>query len=245
MPYALQRPFAPAEVAAINASLANAGAPEIVRWAAHTFSARVTLACSFGAEDMVLVDLLARAAARPRIFVLDTGRLHQETYDAIEAARARYGLEFEVFCPRADAVEGLLRAKGPNSFYETVENRKECCAIRKLEPLARALSDVDAWMTGLRRAQSVTRTWMGKAAIDAEHGGILKINPLVEWSEADVWAYIRENDVPYNRLHDQGFPSIGCAPCTRAVAPGEGVRAGRWWWESPDTRECGLHGRGV
>jgi phosphoadenosine phosphosulfate reductase len=138
-------------------------------------------------------------------------------------------------------VERLLSIKGPNSFYQSVENRKECCYIRKVEPLNRALSTVDAWITGLRRSQSVTRSSIATAEIYDSHNGILKINPLVDWSEEDVWRYIHENKVPYHQLHDKGFPSIGCAPCTRAIQPGEDIRAGRWWWEDPEHKECGLH----
>ncbi|MHB0912739.1 MAG: phosphoadenylyl-sulfate reductase [Armatimonadota bacterium] len=229
------------DVAGINRSLADAEAVDVIRWAVETFGDRVSLASSFGAEDMVLVDMLARVAKNPRVFVLDTGRLHQETYDVIAQARARYGIDFEVYFPQTEAVEKLTRSKGPNSFYDSTEDRKECCFARKVEPLSRALSTVDAWVTGLRRGQSVTRTGLDTVEIDEGHGGILKINPLLDWSEEDVWNYIRSNDVPYNALHDKGFPSIGCAPCTRAVQPGEDLRAGRWWWESPEHKECGLH----
>lgn len=216
-------------------------AEEIVRWAVEHYGERVTLACSFGAEDVVLLDMMAKAAKSPRVFVLDTGRLHQETYDVMERCRRRYGLNFEVYCPRTDLLERLLREKGPNSFYASVDDRKECCFVRKVEPLERALSGVDAWITGLRREQSVTRSSISKAEVDEAHGGILKLNPLADWTHEQVWDYIRANDVPYNSLHDKGFPSIGCVPCTRAVQPGEDIRAGRWWWEAPEHKECGLH----
>lgn len=229
------------EIDELNRRFEGAEPREIVRWAVGTFGRRVVLASSFGPEDMALVDILARAAPAPRIIFLDTGRLHQETYDVMSLARAKYGVDFEVYCPDTKAVEDLVTAKGPNSFFDSIEDRKECCRIRKVEPLARALSTADAWITGLRRGQSVTRSDLHTFETDEAHGGILKINPLIDWSEEDVWAYIRANGVPYNALHDRGFPSIGCAPCTRAVESGEDTRAGRWWWESPDTRECGLH----
>jgi phosphoadenosine phosphosulfate reductase len=214
---------------------------EILRWALDEFGRDVALACSFGAEDMVLVDLLARTGRNARIFVLDTGRLHEETYAVMEAARRRYGIEFEVYFPETRAVQDLLRSKGPASFYESIENRKQCCMIRKVEPLRRALTGQKAWITGLRRAQAVTRLDLPKVEIDESHDGILKLNPLADWSEEQVWSYIRTNGVPYNELHDKGFPSIGCSPCTRAVQAGEDVRAGRWWWENPEHKECGLH----
>lgn len=219
----------------------TASAEEALSWAYHRFGDRVSFACSFGAEDVALLDLISKHAPGLRVFVLDTGRLHEETYNVMEACRERYGIEFEVCFPQTSAVEELLRAKGPHSFFESIENRKECCGIRKVEPLFRALANQDAWITGLRRAQSVTRTDLPIVETDESHGGIFKINPLAAWSEEDVWAYIRANRVPYNALHDRGFPSIGCAPCTRAIAPGEDVRAGRWWWESPEHKECGLH----
>ncbi|MBI2844201.1 MAG: phosphoadenylyl-sulfate reductase [Armatimonadetes bacterium] len=228
----------------LNQRFEGLRAYEIVQWSVREFGSRVALASSFGAEDMVLLDMLARADARARVFLLDTGRLHQETYDLVDTARARYGIGIEVYFPERGSVERLMMEKGPNSFYRSVEDRKECCRIRKVEPLARALSSVDAWITGLRRSQSVTRADVGVVETDEAHGGILKINPLASWSEEDVWSYVRDNNVPHHPLHDRGFPSIGCAPCTRAIEPGEDVRAGRWWWENPEHKECGLHTKG-
>lgn len=217
-------------------------APEaVLDWAVSEFGQSLTQANSLGMEDMVLTHMLVARNPRQRVFVLDTGRLNQETYDVIGEARARYGMEFEVYFPDADRVETLVRTKGPNSFYESLENRKECCQIRKVEPLRRALSDVAAWVTGLRRAQSQDRADTPLFELDAAHGGILKLNPLVQWSESQVRQYIKDNRVPYNVLHDRGFPSIGCAPCTRAIAEGEDARAGRWWWEDSAKKECGLH----
>lgn len=228
---------------AVAPRLANASAEEVVRWALTTFGKDVTLACSFGAEDVVLVDMIAKVDPTARMFVLDTARLHQETYDTMERCREKYGIEFETLHPRMEDMQRLLSTKGPNSFYESIENRKECCGVRKVEPLRRALDGKRAWITGLRRAQAVTRTDLPKIEVDETHAGIFKLNPLAEWSVDDVWAYIKEHGVPYNPLHDRGFPSIGCAPCTRAVAPGEDIRAGRWWWENPEQKECGLHVR--
>lgn len=212
-----------------------------LKWALAEYGCRISLACSFGAEDVVLLDSLMKLDPSTRVFVLDTGRLHEETYELMDRCRTRYGIEFEVYSPDTKHLEELLRVKGPNPFFKSIENRKECCSIRKVEPLRRALQGQRAWITGLRREQAVTRFGLSKLELDLEHGGITKLNPLVDWTEAQVWEYIRANDVPYNVLHDQGFPSIGCAPCTRAVKPGEDIRAGRWWWESPEQKECGLH----
>jgi len=224
-----------------NQQLAGRPADEIVGWGLGTFGDRVALASSFGAEDVVLVDMLVRLGSRPRVFAIDTGRLHEATYEVMDRIRERYNLAIEVYFPRSEAVERLEREKGLYSFRRSLEARHVCCAIRKVEPLKRALSELDAWITGLRREQSVTRTEVRIVDRDEAHGGIVKINPLAEWTEQQVWHYIRQHDVPYNRLHDEGFPSIGCEPCTRAVKPGEHPRAGRWWWESPEHKECGLH----
>jgi thioredoxin-dependent adenylylsulfate APS reductase len=229
-------------LAECSRDLEGSTATEIVSWALERFESRLSLACSFQAEGSVLIDLMHRVRGNDfRVFTLDTGRLNQETYDCMDAIRERYGVKIEVFFPEAGAVEKLVRENGMNLFYDSVDLRKSCCAARKVEPLTRALKDLDAWMTGLRREQAVTRADVRKIEVDKDHGGIVKINPLVDWSHEEVWAYIRKNNVPYNRLHKQGYPSIGCAPCTRAVEPGEDLRAGRWWWENPNTKECGLH----
>jgi phosphoadenosine phosphosulfate reductase len=159
----------------------------------------------------------------------------------MDAIRERYGISVEVYFPDATKVQEMVRTHGLNLFYRSIEERKLCCAVRKVEPLNRALKELNAWMTGLRREQAVTRAGVSKVELDKDHGNILKINPLVDWSYDEVWNYIRENNLPVNRLHKQGYPSIGCAPCTRAVKPGEDLRAGRWWWENPETKECGLH----
>lgn len=218
---------------------------EILAWAFEAYQPRIALACSFQAEESVLIDMMHSLRGSDfRIFTLDTGRLNQETYDCMDAIRERYGIQVEVFFPDATRVEQMVRANGLNLFYKSVESRKLCCGIRKVEPLNRALKDLGAWMTGLRREQAVTRADVRKVEIDKDHGGIIKINPLVDWSHKQVWDYIRENNLPYNKLHDSGYPSIGCAPCTRAIQPREDIRAGRWWWENPETKECGLHAKG-
>ncbi|WP_148717468.1 phosphoadenylyl-sulfate reductase [Chitinolyticbacter meiyuanensis] len=198
---------------------------------------------SFGAEDMVITDLIARHQLNIEVFSLDTGRLPAETYDLMAKVRETYpAAQVVTFFPSAASVERYVNQNGINAFYESVELRKECCRIRKLEPLARALEGKKAWITGLRREQSPTRTDMAHQEWD-DGNGLAKFNPLLEWTEKDVWAYIKGNDVPYNKLHDQFYPSIGCAPCTRSVAMGEDVRAGRWWWENPEFKECGLHAK--
>lgn len=200
------------------------------------------LASSLGAEDMVLTDLITKYRLPIEIFTLDTGRLPGETYALLDRIRSHYGLIVRVHYPDAQALERYVTRNGVNAFYGSVTLRQECCGIRKSEPLARALAGKSAWITGLRRSQAVTRTRIELHEHDPVHG-IPKFNPLADWSEADVWDYIHANNVPYNALHDRGYPSIGCAPCTRAVEPGEDIRAGRWWWEQADHKECGLHRR--
>ncbi len=221
--------------------LESVPAQELLGWALRRFHPRLALASSFGAEDVVVIDMLMRIEPMARVFTLDTGRLPAETYDLMEAIRQRYGLAIELLFPRAEAVEAMVREHGVNLFYRSIENRKRCCAVRKVEPLERGLAGLDGWITGLRREQTVTRTEVRRVEVDQAHGGITKINPLADWSWDQVWDYIRAHDVPYNALHEKGYPSIGCAPCTRAVGPGQDLRAGRWWWETPETRECGLH----
>lgn len=221
-------------------ALETKSAEEVVRWAVQEFGDGLGLASSFGAEDVVLIDLLLQANPKARIFTLDTGRLNQETYDVMDQIQHKYGCAIETYFPEADRVETMVREKGFNLFYESIDNRKLCCHVRKVEPLNRALQGLKAWMTGLRREQVVTRAAVKKVEWDEAHQ-MYKINPLTEWTWNQVWEYIRANKVPYNKLHDQGYPSIGCEPCTRAVKPGEDFRAGRWWWEKPEQKECGLH----
>jgi phosphoadenosine phosphosulfate reductase len=198
-----------------------------------------TFACSFGAEDMVLLDAIARNAKTIEVFTLDTGRLPEETQTLLEAARDKYPIAIRTYFPEASVVEAWVAQNGPNAFYKSIAQRKQCCEIRKIEPLRRALAGKKSWITGLRREQSQARQILELEAWD-DANGLTKLNPLVDWTNDEVWAYIRQHDVPYNALHDRGYPSIGCAPCTRAVQPGEDIRAGRWWWES-SSRECGLH----
>jgi len=211
----------------------------LLRRAAREF-APATFANSLGAEDMVLTDLILGDALPIEIFTLDTGRLPNETYALLDAIAAHYGKRLRVVFPDQEAVEAYVNSHGANGFYNSVELRKACCHIRKVEPLRRALAGKKAWITGLRREQAVTREDLAVQSFDAANG-LMKFNPLVDWSHDEIWDYIRTHAVPYNALHDRGYPSIGCAPCTRAVALGEDVRAGRWWWEQADTKECGLH----
>jgi phosphoadenosine phosphosulfate reductase len=200
----------------------------------------VTFANSLGAEDMVLTDLIAKHQSDIGMFSLDTGRLPQETYDLMQTMRVRYSVPLHVYFPSSSLVENFVLKHGVNGFYDSVENRKACCHARKVEPLKRALAGKKAWITGMRREQAVTRGSLEVSALDLDHG-LQKFNPLLDWTNEEVWEYIKANDVPYNALHDQFYPSIGCAPCTRAITPGEDIRAGRWWWEDPQNKECGLH----
>ncbi len=216
---------------------------EFLEFFLEKFGDKIALSSSLGAEDQVLTHMLYEIKKDARVFTLDTGRLPYETYDVIDEINLKYGVKIELFFPSNKSVEKLVNEKGINSFYESIENRKECCNIRKIEPLKRALKTLDVWITGLRSSQAVTRDKMQRVELD-EHFGIIKINPLIHWSEDDVWDYIKKNSIPYNKLHDQNFPSIGCEPCTRAVEADEDIRAGRWWWEKPEHKECGLHKKG-
>jgi phosphoadenosine phosphosulfate reductase len=211
----------------------------LLKSASSEFAA-ITFANSYGAEDMVLTDMIAKEQLAIEIFSLDTGRLPAETYTLMSEVEKTYQIKPIVFFPKHDAVEDYVRTKGINAFYESVELRKACCHMRKVEPLKRALTNKGAWVTGMRAEQAATRTSLPTRAFD-ESNQLEKFNPLSDWTEQEVWAYIRMYEVPYNALHDQFYPSIGCAPCTRAVAMGEDVRAGRWWWEDPNSKECGLH----
>ncbi len=213
---------------------------EIIKLSFEEFEKRVNFASSLGEEDQVITDMISKVAPAIEIFTLDTGRLHQETYDLLSKTQKRYKLSFKIYYPDTAAVEKMVKEKGINLFYESIENRKLCCGIRKVVPLQRALKNVDAWICGLRREQSVTRKDIDLFEWD-EANEKIKISPLVDWTLDDVHKYIKENNVDVNALHAKGFISIGCAPCTRAVRPGEDIRAGRWWWERPDQKECGLH----
>ncbi|MDR1273985.1 MAG: phosphoadenylyl-sulfate reductase [Odoribacteraceae bacterium] len=230
------------DIARLNEQYATASADEVLRHFLARFGERVALSSSLSLEDQVLTDMIARLNPVTRIFTLDTGRLFPETYRLIDRTNKRYGIAIDLFFPDHARVEEMVRADGINLFYDSVEKRKRCCQVRKLEPLRRAFRGLEAWICGLRREQSVTRQEMQLIEWD-EVNQLVKINPLIEWSEEEVRAYIAEHNVPYNKLHDEGYPSIGCEPCTRAVAPGDDPRAGRWWWESPLHKECGLHRR--
>ena len=231
------------EVVKANIAAKRANALELLHAIAEEHGAQlgqVTFANSFGAEDMVLTDLILSEKLPIEVFSLDTGRLPVETYTLMGEVEKHYGAKLKVYFPESSAVEQYVRTHGINAFYDSVEMRKACCHMRKVEPLRRALAGKKAWITGMRAAQSATRTDLPVRQFD-EGNGLEKYNPLSDWSEKDVWAYIRIYGVPYNALHDQFYPSIGCAPCTRAIAVGEDVRAGRWWWEDPALKECGLH----
>jgi phosphoadenosine phosphosulfate reductase len=235
--------FSPRAVSFIESGEAESlSAQEILTWALKNYTPNISLACSFGApEGLALLDMMQRIDPSSRVFVLDTGRLPQATHDLIDRVRDRYDVRVEVLFPHAEAVEELVRRDGLNLFYESVEKRQLCCRIRKVEPLERHLAGLDAWVSGLRRDQNVTRTDTPKLEIDSSRRGIVKVNPLADWTREDVLGYVKAHDVPTNRLHAEGYPSVGCAPCSRAIAPGDDPRAGRWWWENPETKECGIH----
>lgn len=224
----------------LNEQLKETSAFEVLKYFLENYKNRIALASSMGAEDQVLTEMIAKIDPSARIFTLDTGRVFPETYELIEKTNARYKINIEVFFPEREQVEKMVAEKGINLFYESIENRRLCCHIRKIVPLKRALKDLDVWISGLRRSQSITRNDIQMVEWD-EGNQKIKINPLLNWEEEEVWAYIKANNIPYNTLHDQGFASIGCQPCTRALSPGEDIRAGRWWWENPDLKECGLH----
>lgn len=230
------------EVQRLNEKFEGQSPQTVLEWALERFHPRIALSSSFGAEDVALIDMLWRINPQARIFTLDTLRLPTETYTVIDQIRARYGTNLEVFYPDMNRVRPMVEEHGFNLFYKSIEFRKLCCNVRKVEPLERAMADLVAWITGLRRDQATTRASVQKVEIDEAHGNRIKLNPLAEWTWEQVWEYVRANQVPYNELHDNGYPSIGCAPCTRAVRPGEDPRAGRWWWEGdPNAKECGLH----
>jgi phosphoadenosine phosphosulfate reductase len=230
------------EIKELNSKFKNSSPVELLAFFLKEFKGKIALSSSLGAEDQVLTDMICNIDKSTRIFTLDTGRLFPETYELIDKTNKKYAISIEIFFPDYHHVEEMVRKKGINLFYESIENRKECCRIRKIEPLKRAFSDVKVWISGLRRDQSVTRFYSQMIEWDDTYK-LIKINPLIHWSEQQVWEYIHKNNIPFNSLHDSGFPSIGCQPCTRAIKPGEDLRAGRWWWEKPEDKECGLHKR--
>jgi phosphoadenosine phosphosulfate reductase len=224
----------------LNTSLSGKSAEDIITYFLNNYSGKVTLGSSLGAEDQVLLDMMSKCCSDFSVFTLDTGRLFPETYELIDKTNKKYGMAIKIFFPDSQQVEEMINSKGINLFYDSIENRKQCCYIRKIEPLKKALPGNDVWVTGLRKDQSVNR-FFTKLVEWNETYQIIKVNPLLTWTEKDVWTYIHTYNVPYNPLHDKGFPSIGCQPCTRAIKPGEDFRAGRWWWESSEDNECGLH----
>ena len=214
---------------------------DVLKWAIDNLHPKLGLASSFGAEDVVVIDMLMKINPKARIFTLDTGRLNQETYDLMDEIRNKYNTNIEVMFPDQNEVEQMVRVNGMNLFYQSIGNRKLCCGIRKVHPLNKMLASLDGWITGLRADQTEVRSNAQKIEIDQQHNNMIKINPIIEWTWEQTWDYIKKNNIPYNKLHDKGFPSIGCEPCTRAIKSGEPLRAGRWWWESDKEKECGLH----
>lgn len=225
-----------------NKELENSSAQEIISFFTSHFNEKIVLSSSLGLEDQVLTQMLSSYSPKTEIFTLDTARLFPETYDLIDLTAKKYKTKIKVYFPESKDIEDMVEEKGMNLFFDSIENRKLCCGLRKLKPLAKALKGYDAWITGLRRDQAVTRTDLKIVEWD-ENNGLIKINPLINWSEQDIWDYIKKYNIPFNPLHKKGFASIGCQPCTRAIEEGEDIRAGRWWWENPETKECGLHAK--
>lgn len=229
------------DIKMLNQDFEDRSATSIIQWIYETFDPSVVkLSTSFGAEGMVLIHLLKQQVESPRVFTIDTGRNFQETYDVWQEAIDKYKIEIEAFYPDPADLAGLLNKAGPNLFYESLANRKQCCHVRKVKPLKKALADAEVWISGIRRQQGQTRQDLDIVSWVEQHQ-VYKICPLANWFEANVWEFVRENGVPYNKLHDQGFPTIGCAPCTRPVRPAEDMRSGRWWWEADQVKECGIH----
>lgn len=230
------------DIEALNKRFENASVTEVLTYFLSEYKGEIGLSSSLSYEDQVLTHLICQIDKTAKIFTLDTGRFFPETYTLIDKTNLRYDIKLQVYFPDYQNVQKMVNEHGINLFYDSIENRHLCCQIRKIEPLKRALHGLKVWITGLRRSQSVTRKDMQLVEYDADDN-IIKLNPLINWSEEDVIRFVKANNVPYNKLHDKGFPSIGCQPCTRAVEPGEDIRSGRWWWENPEHRECGLHKR--
>ncbi|MDC0932654.1 phosphoadenylyl-sulfate reductase [Arcobacteraceae bacterium] len=226
----------------LNKQFQESKAEDVIAYFLKEYGQEAALSSSLGAEDQVLTDMIFKNDKSSNIFTLDTGRLHPETYNVMDETNLKYNVKLNVFFPKNEMIEKLYETQGVNGHFESIDNRKNCCGIRKMEPLKRALKPLKVWFTGLRAAQSVTRTDMPIVEFD-ENFDVIKVNPLINWREEDVWEYINDNNVPYNKLHKQGYPSIGCAPCTRPVKAGEDIRSGRWWWENPEHKECGLHAK--
>ncbi len=224
----------------LNTKFENGTAQEVLEYFLKEYKRKIALSSSLGTEDQVLTDMVSKIDKNVRIFTLDTGRLFPETYELISETNKKYNIKIEIFFPDYKSVEVMVKEKGINLFYESIENRKLCCHLRKIEPAKRAFKGLDVWICGLRKDQSLDRFYTKMVEWD-ETNGLIKVNPLLNWTEKNMWEYIEDNKVPYNVLHDKGFPSIGCQPCTRAVKKGEDIRAGRWWWEESENSECGLH----
>ncbi len=233
--------FSEEDVKNLNREFEGSSPEDILAWASGNLGRSVALATSFQVQGMVVLDMFAKADPEARIFTLDTGRLHSHTYDVMDRTREKYNINIEVLFPDTAEVEEMVSSRGVNLFYKSVENRRLCCQVRKTNPLNGYLKTLDAWITSIRADQTEQRADSSKFEIDYLHGKMLKINPILDWTIDQVWDYVRKNDVPYNKLHDMGYPSIGCAPCTRAVEEGEDPRAGRWWWEQDSDKECGIH----
>ena len=233
--------FSEEDVKSLNREFERSSPQDILAWASENLDSSVALATSFQVQGMVLVDMFAKTDPEARVFTLDTGRLHSHTYDAMEKTREKYNINIEVLFPDTAEVEEMVTSHGVNLFYKSVENRRLCCQVRKTNPLNGFLKTLDAWITSIRADQTQQRADSSKFEIDYLHGRMLKINPILDWTTDEVWDYVRKNDVPYNKLHDMGYTSIGCAPCTRAIEEGEDPRAGRWWWEQDSDKECGIH----
>ena len=224
----------------LNKEFQGASAHDVLESFLKSYKGKIAFATSLGAEDQIITEMIAGLDPDAYVFTLDTGRLFQETYDLIEKTNARFNINIQVMFPDNNKVEEMVKAHGINLFYQSIEYRKMCCHIRKIEPLNRALEGIDVWISGLRNEQSITRKGNNLVEWD-DNFKLIKVNPLIDWTEARVWDYINSNNIPYSPLHKKGYPSIGCQPCTRAIEPGEDIRAGRWWWEQPEMKECGLH----
>ena len=232
----------PNQIDAWNKQLQGKTPQEVIAFFLNFFKDKIVLSTSMGLEDQALTHMVSEINRKAKIFTLDTGRLFPETYDLIDRTAKKYKITIAVFFPDADEVEQMVAEKGINLFYDSIENRKLCCHLRKIKPLMRATKNLDAWITGLRHEQAITRKDLKPVEWDKVNG-LVKINPLIDWTEQQVWDYVNRYNVPVNPLHKKGFASIGCQPCTRAIEPGEDIRAGRWWWENSETKECGLHKR--
>ena len=214
---------------------------DCLKWAFDNLHPKLAKASSFGAEDAAIIDMMFKINSDSRLFTLETGRLPKETFDAIEQVEQRYNTKIEKLYPDPNEVEKMIEEKGLNCFYDSIENRKLCCGIRKVHPMNKMLATLDGWITGLRNDQNQNRSGASMLEIDEMHGNIVKVNPLVNWTFDETWDYVKSNNCPYNKLLDQGYPSIGCEPCTRPIKIGEDIRAGRWWLENDTNKECGLH----